>query len=94
MEKRSAMTIAAGMVFAVLVGIVGMRLGAGGTAPGDLATPRVRTVTVVRRTDAPGPADATSTTTAIRADDFDDDDFEGDDDDFEGDEDDFEGDDD
>jgi hypothetical protein len=90
------MTIAAGMVFAVLVGIVGMRLGAGGTAPGDLATPRVRTVTVVRRTDAPGPADATSTTTAIRADDFegDEDDFEGDEDDFEGDEDDFEGDDD
>jgi hypothetical protein len=85
MEKRSAMTIAAGMVFAVLVGIVGMRLGAGGTGPGDLATPRVRTVTVVRRADAPGPADATSTTTAIRADDFEGDDF--DEDDFEGDDD-------
>jgi hypothetical protein len=44
-------------------------------------------VTVVRRTDAPGPADATSTTTAIRADDFDEDDFESDEDDFEGDDD-------
>ncbi|MGZ8572233.1 MAG: hypothetical protein ACXWW5_08410 [Actinomycetota bacterium] len=87
MEKRSAMTIAAGLVLAVLVGIVGMRLGSGVTESGDLATPRVETVTVVRRVDAPGPPDATSTTTAIRADDFDEDDFEGDEDDFEGDDD-------